>query len=89
MQSSLRMEHDAPGGPVGLAVGLRAGTCSSSISARPVRGARGAGASSARRARVRHANAATTPGVYAHFVEQSDQEAAEKLGALHGGSAAT
>ena len=38
--------------------------------------------------RLGHANAATTLGVYAHFVEQSDQEAAEKLGALLGGSAA-
>jgi integrase len=32
--------------------------------------------------RLGHANAATTLGVYAHFVEESDREAAEKLGAL-------
>jgi integrase len=34
--------------------------------------------------RLGHANAATTLGVYAHFVEESDREAAEKLGALLG-----
>lgn len=34
--------------------------------------------------RLGHANAATTLGVYAHFVEESDQEAAAKLGALLG-----
>jgi integrase len=32
--------------------------------------------------RLGHANAATTLGVYAHFVEQSDRDAAEKLSAL-------
>jgi integrase len=32
--------------------------------------------------RLAHANAATTLGVYAHFVEESDREAAQKLGAL-------
>jgi integrase len=32
--------------------------------------------------RLGHANAATTLGVYAHFVEESDRDAAEKLGAL-------
>jgi len=32
--------------------------------------------------RLGHANAATTLGVYAHFVEESDREAATKLGAL-------
>lgn len=32
--------------------------------------------------RLGHANAATTLGVYAHFVEESDREAAAKLGAL-------
>ncbi|MHB1536451.1 MAG: tyrosine-type recombinase/integrase [Acidimicrobiales bacterium] len=32
--------------------------------------------------RLGHANAATTLGVYAHFVEESDREAAGKLGAL-------
>jgi integrase len=32
--------------------------------------------------RLGHSNAATTLGVYAHFVEESDREAAEKLGAL-------
>jgi integrase len=32
--------------------------------------------------RLGHANAATTLGVYAHFVEESDREAAEKLGGL-------
>ena len=32
--------------------------------------------------RLGHANAATTLGVYAHFVEEADREAAEKLGAL-------
>lgn len=32
--------------------------------------------------RLGHANAATTLGVYAHFVEESDRDAAAKLGAL-------
>jgi len=32
--------------------------------------------------RLGHANAATTLGVYAHFVEESDREAAAKLGSL-------
>ncbi len=32
--------------------------------------------------RLGHANAATTLGVYAHFVEESDRDAAETLGAL-------
>jgi integrase len=32
--------------------------------------------------RLGHANAATTLGVYAHFVEESDRDAAKKLGAL-------
>ncbi len=32
--------------------------------------------------RLGHSNAATTLGVYAHFVEESDREAAAKLGAL-------
>lgn len=32
--------------------------------------------------RLGHANAATTLGVYAHFIEESDREAAAKLGAL-------
>jgi integrase len=32
--------------------------------------------------RLGHANAATTLGVYAHFVAESDRDAAEKLGAL-------
>ncbi len=32
--------------------------------------------------RLGHANAATTLGVYAHFVEESDKEAAAKLGSL-------
>lgn len=32
--------------------------------------------------RLGHANAATTLGVYAHFVEESDRDAAVKLGAL-------
>jgi integrase len=32
--------------------------------------------------RLGHANAATTLGVYAHFVEESDREAAKKLGSL-------
>ena len=32
--------------------------------------------------RLGHANAATTLGVYAHFVEESDKDAAAKLGAL-------
>ncbi len=32
--------------------------------------------------RLGHANAATTLGVYAHFVEESDRDAANKLGAL-------
>jgi integrase len=32
--------------------------------------------------RLGHANAATTLGTYAHFVEESDRDAAEKLGAL-------
>lgn len=32
--------------------------------------------------RLGHANAATTLGVYAHFVEESDREAAEALGAV-------
>jgi len=32
--------------------------------------------------RLGHANAATTLGVYAHFVEESDRDAADKLGAL-------
>jgi integrase len=32
--------------------------------------------------RLGHANAATTLGVYAHFLEESDREAAAKLGAL-------
>lgn len=32
--------------------------------------------------RLGHANASTTLGVYAHFLEASDREAAEKLGAL-------
>jgi len=31
---------------------------------------------------VGHANAATTLGVYAHFVEESDREAAEKIGSI-------
>jgi integrase len=34
--------------------------------------------------RLGHANASTTLGVYAHFVEESDREAAAKLGALLG-----
>lgn len=38
--------------------------------------------------RLGHANAATTLGVYAHFVEESDREAAAKLGALLGTAAA-
>jgi len=38
--------------------------------------------------RLGHANAATTLGVYAHFVEESDREAAAKLGALLGATAA-
>jgi integrase len=32
--------------------------------------------------RLGHANAATTLGVYAHFIEASDRDAATKLGAL-------
>ncbi len=32
--------------------------------------------------RLGHANAATTLGVYAHVVEESDKDAAAKLGAL-------
>lgn len=32
--------------------------------------------------RLGHANAATTLDVYAHFIEESDKEAADKLGAL-------
>jgi integrase len=32
--------------------------------------------------RLGHANAATTLGVYAHFIEESDRDAAAKLGAL-------
>lgn len=32
--------------------------------------------------RLGHANAATTLGVYAHFIDQSDRDAAEKLSAL-------
>ena len=32
--------------------------------------------------RLGHANAATTLGVYAHFVEESDREAARTLGTL-------
>jgi len=32
--------------------------------------------------RLGHANAATTLGVYAHFVEEADKDAAAKLGAL-------
>jgi integrase len=32
--------------------------------------------------RLGHANAATTLGVYAHFVEESDREAADALGAV-------
>ena len=32
--------------------------------------------------RLGHANAATTLGVYAHFVEASDSDAAEHLGSL-------
>jgi integrase len=39
--------------------------------------------------RLGHANAATTLGVYAHFVEESDREAAEKLGGLLTESPAT
>lgn len=32
--------------------------------------------------RLGHANAATTLGVYAHFVEESDRDAAEKIGSI-------
>jgi integrase len=32
--------------------------------------------------RLGHANAATTLGVYAHFLEESDRDAAQTLGAL-------
>jgi integrase len=32
--------------------------------------------------RLGHANAATTLGVYAHFLEESDRDAAEKIGAI-------
>jgi integrase len=32
--------------------------------------------------RLGHANAATTLGVYAHFVEESDRDAAEKIGVI-------
>jgi integrase len=32
--------------------------------------------------RLGHANAATTLGVYAHFVEESDRDAAEKIGSM-------
>ena len=32
--------------------------------------------------RLGHANAATTPGVYAHFVEESDRDAAERIGSI-------
>jgi Phage integrase family len=32
--------------------------------------------------RLGHANAATTRGVYAHFVEESDRDGAEKIGSL-------
>lgn len=39
--------------------------------------------------RLGHANAATTLGVYAHFVEESDREAAATLGALLSGKPAS
>jgi integrase len=32
--------------------------------------------------RLGHANAATTLGVYAHFVEESDRDAADKIGSI-------